>query len=183
MEENAQAWLNFIFLLLKWNGNILLEAGVVTRDVRYSIYERAWNMLHLGSGVLNTSSNQLQNLGVVQFLFWNPDILRSSIFWELAIWIFRRHLKRNKDLTKRDKISCFRNMDYKRVGPKCDRVSFADRSAENAEWTRVYRWWGWKCCEKKKMCGHKDEIDCLQLEFTVFKHMMLFLTFRNKHVS
>lgn len=102
MEENAQAWLNFIFLLLKWKENILLKAGVVTRGVRYSIYERAWNMLRLGSRVLNGRNNQLQNLGVVQYLLWNPDILSSSILWEFAIWNFRRYLKIIKDLTNKD---------------------------------------------------------------------------------
>lgn len=40
MEENEQTWLNFIFLLLKQKGNILLEDGVVTRGVRYRLYER-----------------------------------------------------------------------------------------------------------------------------------------------
>lgn len=40
MEEDTQAWLNFIFLFLKWKGNILLKAGVVSRGMTYKIYER-----------------------------------------------------------------------------------------------------------------------------------------------
>lgn len=140
VEENAQAWLNFIFLLLKWKGNMLLEAGVVTRGIRYSIYERAWNMLHLGSGVLSRSSNLLQNLGVVQFIFLDPDILRSSILCEFAMWNFRKHLKWNKDLTKRDKINCFRKYGLQKSGSKVWQGQICWQKCRKCRMNRVYLW-------------------------------------------
>lgn len=58
-------------------------AGRWSCDKRREIHMKGletWN-----SGVLNRSGNQLQSLGVVQFLLLNPDILRSSIFCEFTI--------------------------------------------------------------------------------------------------
>lgn len=74
-------------------------------------------------------------------------------------------------------------MDYKRLGTKCDRVKSADKSAESAEWTECTCGKAENAVKIKWMCGPKDESVCLQVEFTVFKHMLLFLTLRSKHIS